>query len=160
MNRRLFQRKITDALNALSSKRTAKYTMYLAAVVIFFVLILVPPILGIAIKWSTIEQVLDQPQLMGRALSAVANSFAVALLVSALDVLAGIPMAWLITRGKSKWLSVLDTLADLPFIVPTAALGYSLLLFWNDPQGISGLFGGSLVSTGWLLVVLLHFRRY
>jgi thiamine transport system permease protein len=157
MNRRLFQRKITDALNALSSKRTAKYTMYLAAVVIFFVLILVPPILGIAIKWSTIEQVLDQPQLMGRALSAVANSFAVALLVSALDVLAGIPMAWLITRGKSKWLSVLDTLADLPFIVPTAALGYSLLLFWNDPQGISGLFGGSLVSTGWLLVVLLHF---
>jgi thiamine transport system permease protein len=157
MNRREIQRKITDALNALSSKRAAKYTMYLAAVVIFFVLILVPPILGIAIKWSTIEQVLDQPQLMGRALSAVANSFAVALLVSALDVLAGIPMAWLITRGKSKWLSVLDTLADLPFIVPTAALGYSLLLFWNDPQGISGLFGGSLVSTGWLLVVLLHF---
>ena len=157
MNRRGIQRKITDALNALSSKRAAKYTMYLAAVVIFFVLILVPPILGIAIKWSSIEQVLDQPQLMGRALSAVANSFAIALLVSALDVLAGIPMAWLITRGKSKWLSVLDTLADLPFIVPTAALGYSLLLFWNYPQGISALFGGSLVSTGWLLVVLLHF---
>jgi thiamine transport system permease protein len=94
---------------------------------------------------------------MGRALSAVANSFAVALLVSVLDVLAGIPMAWLITRGKSKWLSVLDTLADIPFIVPTAALGYSLLLFWNGPQGISALFGGSLISTGWLLVVLLHF---
>ena len=157
MNRRLLQRKFTDALNALSSKKTAKYAMYLAAVIIFFVLILVPPILGIVIKWGTIEQVLDQPQLMGRALSAVANSFAIALLVSALDVLAGIPMAWLITRGKSKWLSVLDTLADIPFIVPTAALGYSLLLFWNDPQGVSGLFGGSLVSTGWLLVVLLHF---
>jgi thiamine transport system permease protein len=157
VNRRLLRRKFTDALNALSSKKTAKYTMYLAAIIIFFALILVPPIMGILIKWSTIQQVLNQPQLMGRALSAVANSFAIALLVSALDVLAGIPMAWLITRGKSKWLSVLDTLADLPFIVPTAALGYSLLLFWNDPQGISGLFGGSLVSTGWLLVVLLHF---
>jgi hypothetical protein len=48
-------------------------------------------------------------------------------------------------------------LADLPFIVPTAALGYSLLLFWNDPQGVSALFGGSLISPGWLLVVLLHF---
>ncbi|MCJ7762383.1 ABC transporter permease subunit [Candidatus Bathyarchaeota archaeon] len=158
MNRRMFQRKITDALNVLSSKKTAKYTMYLTAVILFFVLILVPPILGIAIKWGTIQQVLDQPQIIGRALSSVANSFAVALLVSALDVLAGIPMAWLITRGKSKWLSVLDTLADIPFIVPTAALGYSLLLFWNDPQqGISSLFGGSIVSTGWLLVVLLHF---
>jgi len=157
MNRRLLQRKFTDALNALSSKKTAKYAMYLAAIIVFFVLILVPPIMGIVIKWSTIQQVVDQPQLMGRALSAVANSFAIALLVSALDVLAGIPMAWLITRGKSKWLSVLDTLADIPFIVPTAALGYSLLLFWNDPQGVSGLFGGSLISTGWLLVVLLHF---
>jgi thiamine transport system permease protein len=157
MSRRLLQRKITDALNTLSSKKTAKYTMYVAAVIIFFVLILVPPILGIVIKWGTIQEVIDQPQLMGRTLSAVANSFAIALLVSALDVIAGIPMAWLITRGKSKWLSVLDTLADIPFIVPTAALGYSLLLFWNDPQGVSALFGGSLVSTGWLLVVLLHF---
>jgi len=158
MNRRMLQRKITDALNVLSSKKAVKYAMYLAAVILFFVLILVPPILGIAIKWGTIQQVLDQPQIIGRALSSVANSFAVALLVSALDVLAGIPMAWLITRGKSKWLSILDTLADIPFIVPTAALGYSLLLFWNDPQqGISSLFGGSIVSTGWLLVVLLHF---
>jgi len=66
-------------------------------------------------------------------------------------------MAWLITRGKSRWLNVLDTFADIPFIVPTAALGYSLLLFWNGPQGISALFSGPLVSPGWLLIVLLHF---
>jgi thiamine transport system permease protein len=157
MNRRLLKRKITDALNTLSSNKAAKYTMYVAAVVLFLVLILVPPILGIVIKWGAIQQVFDQPQLMGRALTAVANSFTIALLVSALDVVAGIPMAWLITRGKSKWLSVLDTLADIPFIVPTAALGYSLLLFWHDPQGLSSLFGGSLISTGWLLVMLLHF---
>jgi thiamine transport system permease protein len=157
MNRRLLKRKITDTLNTLSSNKAAKYTMYLTAVALFLVFILVPPILGIVIKWGTIEQVFDQPQLMGRALTAVANSFTIALLVSALDVVAGIPMAWLITRGKSKWLSVLDTLADIPFIVPTAALGYSLLLFWHDPQGLSSLFGGSLISTGWLLVMLLHF---
>ena len=66
-------------------------------------------------------------------------------------------MAWLITRGKSKWLSVLDTLTDIPFIVPTAALGYSLLLFWSNSQGISGLLEGQVVSPGWLLVLLLHF---
>src|SRR3989304_5057472 len=144
-NKRLFRRKLVDSLNTLSSKRAIKYAIYLAAIIVFFVLILFPPIIGIVIKWSSISQVLDQPPLMGRALSSVPNSFAVALLVSALDVLAGIPMAWLITRGKSRWLSVLDTLADLPFVVPTAALGYSLLLFWSGPQGISDLFGGSLV---------------
>jgi len=131
--------------------------MYLAAVIVFLALILLPPIIGIFTKWSTLQQVFDQQPLMDRALIAVANSFVIALLVSALDVLAGVPMAWLITRGKSKWLNVLDTFADIPFIVPTAALGYSLLLFWNGPEGISALFGGSLISTGWLLIVLLHF---
>jgi thiamine transport system permease protein len=131
--------------------------MYLAAVIVFLALILLPPIIGIFTKWSTLQQVFDQPPLMDRALIAVANSFVIALLVSALDVLAGVPMAWLITRGKSRWLNVLDTFADIPFIVPTAALGYSLLLFWNGPEGLSALFGGSLVSTGWLLIVLLHF---
>jgi len=90
-------------------------------------------------------------------LSAIENSFTIALLVSALDIVIGIPMAWLITRGKSRWLSILDTFSDIPFIVPTVALGYSLLLFWNGPSGVSGLFGSSLISPGWLLVMLLHF---
>jgi len=153
----LYRRKISDFLNALSSKKALKYVMYLAAVLVFLTLILLPPILGIFTKWGTIQQVFSQPPLMDRALIAVVNSFVVALLVSALDVLAGVPMAWLITRGKSKWLNVLDTLADIPFIVPTAALGYSLLLFWNGPEGLSALFSGPLVSTGWLLVMLLHF---
>ena len=131
--------------------------MYLAAIVVFLALILLPPIIGIFTKWGSIQQVFNQPSLMDRALVAVGNSFAVGLLVSVLDVLAGVPMAWFITRGKSRWLSFLDTFADIPFIVPTAALGYSLLLFWNGSQGVSALFSGPLVSTGWLLVVLLHF---
>ena len=152
-----FQRKMLNLLNLLSSKKAIKYVMYLSAVMVFFAFILFPPILGVIVKWTTIQQVFDQPDLVGRALSAIGNSFTIAFLVSILDLAAGIPMAWLISRGKSKWLSVLDTLADIPFIVPTAALGYSLLLFWNGPTGISGLFAGPLVSTGWLLVLLLHF---
>jgi len=153
----LFRRKLDDALNLLSSKKSIKYTTYLAAIIVFLALILLPPIIGIFTKWGSIQQVFSQPTLMDRALVAVGNSFTVGLLVSVLDVLAGVPMAWFITRGKSRWLSFLDTFADIPFIVPTAALGYSLLLFWNGSQGISALFSGPLVSTGWLLVVLLHF---
>jgi thiamine transport system permease protein len=149
--------KVTEALDGLSSKKAVRYGVYLAAVTIFFALILLPPILGIIIKWNTMQYVLNQPQLMTRALNAIQNSFTVALLVSALDVVTGIPMAWLITRGKSKWLNVLDTLSDIPFIVPTAALGYSLFLFWSDTSGISSLFGSTLVSPGWLLTILLHF---
>ncbi|MDI6690275.1 MAG: ABC transporter permease subunit [Candidatus Bathyarchaeota archaeon] len=150
-------KKLREKLDRLSSKPMVKYGVYLTSVVLFFALILLPPILGIIIKWSAMGKVLGDGELVARILNAMKNSFVIALLVSVLDVAAGIPMAWFITRGRSKWINFLDTLADVPFIVPTAVLGYSLLLFWHKPDGISAFFGGSIVSPGWLLVALLHF---
>ena len=149
--------KLWNTLNALSSKKPLKYTLYLSAIIIFFAIILIPPIIGILIKAGSVQAVLNQPELMNTALTAISNSFIIALIVAALDLIAGVPLAWLITRGKSRWLSVLDTFADIPFVVPTAALGYSILLFWSSTGGLSGIFGSSLISPGWLLVMLLHF---
>ena len=149
--------KLTKTLDKLSSRNAIKYAVYATAIIIFFALILVPPLAGIFLKWGSIQYILNQPPLVSRALSAVQNSFIIALTVAALDLLAGVPMAWLIARGKSRWLGVIDTLADIPFIIPTTALGYSLLLFWSRPGGVSSLFGTSLISPGWLLVLLLHF---
>lgn len=150
-------KKFAEKLDKLSSKPTVKYGVYLTAVIIFFALILIPPILGVIIKWGSMQEIFGNSQLLNRALDAVRNSFVMAVLVSILDVAAGVPMAWLITRSESRWINILDTLADIPFIVPTAVLGYSLLLFWYKPEGISALFGGSLVSPGWVLVAILHF---
>jgi thiamine transport system permease protein len=153
----LSKQKVIQALDAASSRRSIKYAVYLVAIILFFALILLPPILGIVIHFTAIQVILNNPALENRALTAIANSFMIALFVAAIDLIAGIPMAWLIARKRSRWLSTLDTLSDIPFIVPTAVLGYSLLLFWNSPSGISALFTGSLISTGWLLVILLHF---
>jgi len=150
-------KKLVEKLDRLSSKPVVKYGVYLTAVILFFALILIPPILGIIIKWSSIQEVFGDSQLLSRALEAVKNSFVIAVMVSILDVVAGIPMAWLIARSRSRWINILDTLADVPFIVPTAVLGYSLLLFWYKPGEISPIFSYSLVSPGWLLVALLHF---
>jgi thiamine transport system permease protein len=150
--------KLWNTLNALSSKKPLKYALYLSAVIIFFAIILIPPILGILIKAPTIQNVINQPALMNTALTSIRNSFIVGLTVASLDVLAGVPLAWLISRSKSRWISILDTLADIPFVVPTAALGYSLLLFWSSTGGpISTLFGASVISPGWLLVLILQF---
>ena len=146
-----------EKLDRLSSKSTVKYGVYLTAVVLFLALILIPPILGIIIKWGTMGEIFGDADLLARALNAVRNSFVIAVFVSALDVATGVPMAWLIARSKSRWINILDTLADVPFMVPTAVLGYSLLLFWYKPGEISPLFSYSLVSPGWLLVALLHF---
>lgn len=150
-------KKFIETLDRFSARKAIRYAVYSIAVALFFSLILLLPMLGIVIKWSSIQHVLDEPEIVARALNAIQNSFTIALLVSAIDVAAGLPMAWLVARGKSKWLNVLDTLCDIPFIVPTTALGYSLLLFWNRPNGISMLFGSPLISEGWLLIILLHF---
>lgn len=144
-------------LDRLSSNRAIKHLIYIGAVLFFLVLILIPPIFGIGLKWNLVGEVIGNGELMARAASAIWASFAVAIFVSIIDLVAGIPTAWFIARGNSRWLKVIDTLADIPFVVPTVALGYSLLLFWNGPQGISSLFGASLISPGWILVILLHF---
>lgn len=146
-----------DTLNNLSSKKHLKYSLYLIAIAVFFIIILIPPIIGILIKAPQIMTFLDYPELVNASLVAIGNSFVIGLIVAALDLIAGIPLAWMITRSKSRWINILDTLADLPFIVPTAALGYSLLLFWSSSSGVSNLFGGSFVSPGYILVMLLHF---
>jgi thiamine transport system permease protein len=131
--------------------------VYIGAVLFFFVLILVPPIFGIGLKWNLVGEIIGDTELMSRAVNAIWASFAVAIFVSIIDLVAGIPAAWFIARKKSRWLNVVDTLANIPFVVPTVALGYSLLLFWSSAEGISSLFGGSIISPGWLLVILLHF---
>jgi len=145
-------------LDRVSSKPTARYLTYSVSVAFFFALILIPPILGIILKWNLIGQIFENPSLQSRALSAIYASFGIALFVSLVDVVAGVPLAWFISRGKARWLNILDTFVDIPFILPTVALGYSLLLFWSQPDGVSSLFGvPSLVSPGWLLIILLHF---
>ena len=150
--------KLWKTLNNLSSKKPLKYALYLSAVAVFLIIILIPSILGILLKAPAIQDVINQPALIDTILTSIRNSFIIGLIVSSLDLIAGIPLAWLITRSKSRWINLLDTLVDIPFIVPTAALGYSLLLFWSASSGpISMLFGGSIISPGWLLVMLLHF---
>jgi thiamine transport system permease protein len=147
----------TKFLDSLSSKPIIRYMVYSCTVVSFFGLILVPPILGILLKWNTMGQIFENPDLISRAATAISSSFAIAISVSLIDLAAGLPMAWFITRGRSRLLNVLDTFTDIPFVVPTVTLGYSLLLFWSGPEGVSSLFEGSLVSPGWLLIILLHF---
>lgn len=144
-------------LDEISSHRTIVYSIYISAILFFLVLILIPPIFGIGLKWNLVGEIFEDAELMSRATNAIWASFAVAIFVSIIDLVAGIPTAWFITRGRSKWLKIVDTLADIPFVVPTVTLGYSLLLFWSSSQGISSLFGDNLVSPGWLLVILLHF---
>jgi thiamine transport system permease protein len=145
-------------LDALSSKVWVKRLVYGSAISFFFALILIPPVAGITQKISLIGEIYEAPDLLARADSAILWSFITAFTVAVLDLVAALPLAWFIVRSKSKLINVIDTLADIPFLIPTAALGYSANLFWSQPGGISSLFGAeSLVPPGFTLVLLLHF---
>ena len=64
-------------------------------------------------------------------------SFLIGGVATGIDLAMGVPFAILITRGKLRWMGrILDALVNIPYIVPSAALGISLSLFWSAQKTI------------------------
>ncbi|MEM2183294.1 MAG: ABC transporter permease subunit [Candidatus Bathyarchaeia archaeon] len=151
-------RKLIRKLDELSSRDSIKYLVYASSILFFFAFILLPPIIGILENISQVETILHEPNLLARANAAIIQSFFMAFIIATLDLVAALPLAWFIVRSRIELAHIIDTMVDIPFLIPTAALGYSTLLFWGRPDGISRIFGvESLVPEGFLLVFLLHF---
>ena len=146
---------VWKTLDRLSSLPRVKKLVYASAILFLVAFILLPPVLGITLKLGLAQPVFSDPVLLARAESAVLWSFAIALSVAAFDLIAGLPLAWLISRGRSRWISIVDALADIPFVIPTVALGFSTLLFWGNTGPVSLL--GLSIPPGLILVLLLHF---
>ena len=143
-------------MDNISSKSSAKKLVYAGAVFFLVAFILLPPILGISFKFNLVSDVLNNGELMARAEGAIFWSFAVALTIALFDLVAGLPMAWFIARSSSRWVSVIDALVDIPFVIPTVALGFSTLLFWTGSNSPI-VFLGIRVAPGLALILLLHF---
>ena len=82
--------------------------------------------------------------------NSLAYSFFVAGIVTVVVLILGIPMGILIARHKNKRVSsTLDVIANIPFVVPTAALGFSLGLFWSTQNIIP-------ISSEILIIIMAH----
>ena len=131
---------------------------YSAAIVFFILIVITPAVAGIVAQLISLPSLALSADVASRMREAVAWSFVIGLVVSSLDVLAGIPLAWLIVRSQGNWTKIVDSLADIPFVVPTVALGFSILEFWGPSGGVAQLFGASnAVPPGAILIMLLHF---
>ena len=145
-------------LERLSARAGVTKGVYSIAVIFFVLIVITPAIAGIVVQLLSLPSLALSPEVAKRMQGAVLWSFVIGLVVSTLDILGGIPLAWLIVRSHGHWTTILDSLADIPFIVPTVALGFSILEFWSSPGGLAQLFGStSLVSSGVILIMLLHF---
>ncbi len=130
-----------------------------AFIIIFFVFFVVVPTVYIVTyaftNWSAIDaNVLSKPETMNAILGAIGVSFAIAGIVTVIDFLAGLPVAWLLVRKQFRGKQFLDTLIDMPLAVPTAALGFSAAILWAQ-TGVQTPFTFSLTGP-FLIIILLH----
>src|SRR5680860_932321 len=83
----------------------------------------------------------------GELMKTLSVSFSVALIVTIVNLVFGVAIAWVFVKSKSKYKIWLDNLIDLPLIVPTAALGLSVYLFWGEFWHL---------EKGLVMIILLH----
>lgn len=111
--------------------------MALAIVPLFFLLPL------IAIAWragSGIGNALREPTVI----AALQLSLSTTLFSTALGILAGTPLAWLLARTEFRGRTLLETLIELPIVLPPAVAGIGLLMAF----GRRGLVGQWLAPFG------------
>ena len=148
------------ALAAVSHHRSVQaWHGLLVAFFLLFVLLPTLYVLGyVAMDWNGVQSIFADPILSGRILPAVLYSFSVAGSVALFDLVAGLPLAWLLVRHEFRGKSWFDTLIDSPLAVTTAGLGFSVVLFWGVSPTITQHppFSLGLTNSAFLILVLLH----
>jgi len=135
---------------------------WLGFIIVFFLIFIILPTVFVLsyvfTNWSDIQNhVLNDPAAMSAIWAAIGNSFEIAAIVTLIDFLVGLPMAWILVRKKFRGKQLLDTFIDMPLVVPTAALGFSAVIFWGvTVPTVPYHWGLELVTSPFLLVILLH----
>lgn len=78
------------------------------------------------------------------------NSVLVAAAVTMIGLAVGVPAGFFLARKKIRGITILDTLTNVPLIVPSSALGFAVYLFWGSSKGLS------LVPPGLWLIIIAH----
>lgn len=78
-------------------------------------------------------------------------SLEVGLVVTLINIIIGPPMAFLLVKRQywGKWRIVLDALVDIPLVIPSSALGFSVFLLW-------GGLGLGIATPGIVMIILAH----
>lgn len=127
--------------------------LFFSSAVIFFAAIIFLPAVYILIYFFKAETFVTK-----EIVKSIILSFEIGLAVTFIDLIFGLPLAWSLVRSKSKFIKWLDSLIDLSLVMPTAALGFSVYLYWGSKFGLARLLGleGGIFSQGPMLIILLH----
>jgi thiamine transport system permease protein len=146
-------------INAISDNDKVRKAWFGLAVAVFVCLIIVPSIFVVTkllTEWGVVSDTLGNSEIMSLIYGAVGNSFSIAFIVTIIDIIVGIPMAWIFVRKNFKGKKYLDTLMDMPLAFPTAVLGISVVIFWGVPADGVTIPGLGLVVSPYMMMIMLH----
>jgi molybdate transport system permease protein len=122
-----------------TSHRGATLTWLLAAPLLAFLLL---PLLaiGVRLEWASLWSNLSNPIIT----QALTISMVTTLIATVLSILFGAPLAYLLARRTFRGKTLIDTLIDLPMVLPPSVAGIALLIAF----GRRGLVGAPLAEYG------------
>ncbi len=154
----LFERKISGK-NVVKTRNTIAWGFFAIIVFIPSLFVVVFLIMNLNSGFITgehtagaIYQVFQAPdRKMHQLTLSLIVSLEVGFLVTIINIIIGPPMAYLLVKRKSwgKWHVFLDALIDIPLVIPSSALGFSVFLLW-------GGLGLKLTNPGIVMIILAH----
>ncbi len=115
-------------------------TLALGLSVTWFSLLVLIPLAAVVVQattggWSGFVDVLSNPQ----TLAALRLTVTSALVITAINVVVGPTIAWVLTRDRFRGAGVLDVIIDIPFALPTIVAGLVLLALYgpHSPLGVN-----------------------
>jgi molybdate transport system permease protein len=99
------------------------------------VLFLVVPLAGLLVRapWAGLPRILAE----GQVLDALQLSLVCASAATAISLVLGVPLAWVLARSQARGISLLRALVTLPLVLPPVVGGVALLLAFGR-QGVFG----------------------
>ncbi len=73
-------------------------------------------------------------------------SLRLAISAVAIDLIFGIPLAYILARKNFWGKGFLEDLITFTLVIPTSAFGFATLITWTSTSGIGALFGGGIVQ--------------
>ncbi len=100
------------------------------------------PLLSLFLRTSVADLLANLNQ--GQVVRAVGLSLSTSLATTAITLLTGTPVAYLLAQRRFRFYQVIDTLIDLPTVLPPAVAGVALLMAF----GRKGVIGAWLAASG------------
>jgi iron(III) transport system permease protein len=80
-------------------------------------------------------------------------SLRLAIFAVAIDLIFGIPLAYILARKKFWGKGFLEDLITFTLVIPTSGFGFATLMAWTSASGIGVLFGRNIVETNYLIPI-------